>query len=141
MKRFLTYAALTLILLAAVTTAAFPQFVTNTINLVKIQATALVFTAVQTFNAGIDASGSDIAVDEGQRFDMEGLTGDTYHSRTADTSSADTYVDGTLAMEVRNDQSGFPPCPTDLATVSAGRFCYSAATGKIHHKGVLEVIP
>ena len=141
MKRFLTYAALTLILLAAVTTAAFPQFITNSLNHARLQATAWVFTVVQTFNAAIDVSGSDIAVDEGQRFDMEGLTGDTYTTRTADTDSVDIYNDGTLAMEVRTDQSGFPPCPADLNTVAVGRFCYEAVTGKIRYRGVLEVIP
>ena len=141
MKRFLTYAALTLILTFGITWLAFPQFVTNTISLVRIQSTALVFTAVQTFNAAIDVSGSDIAVDEGQRFDMEGLTGDTYHSRTADTSSIDTYVDGTLTTTTTADQWQPPPCPSDLNTVAAGRFCYEATTNKIHHRGTLEVIP
>ncbi len=141
MKRFLTYAALTLILLAAVTTAAFPQFITNSLNHARLQATAWVFTVVQTFNAAIDVSGSDIAVDEGQRFDMEGLTGDTYTTRTADTDSVDIYNDGVLVKSIRGDQESKAPCPADLATVSQGSECYEASTGVTWHKGERRQIP
>ena len=91
MKRTLGYVALTLVLLFGASYAAFPQWVTNTMTIARMQAGAWTYTAIQSFNAGIDVSGSNISIDENQKIELNGIGGDTYIS--TDSTDADASVE------------------------------------------------
>jgi len=91
--------------------------------------------------SNIGAGVANVTVPGGGKVGLEGVSGDTYHIRDTNTTSLDSYHDGTLATQTRTDHWIPPACPVDLNDVSFGGMCMDVGTGKIRYRGILEAIP
>jgi len=115
----------------------------------RIWATADPFTGIQILTGAAAGAGTrdllvedgDLAVEEGQAIQLEGVAGDTGINRDADLSEMNTTIDGTIGTRLGANHWRPPGCPTDLNEVPFGGICTQVSTGKLRYRGALEAIP
>jgi hypothetical protein len=99
-------------------------------------------TGIFTFGAGMNVTGGNANLSDGQKLNVNGSTGNEYIVWDSTSHQVQTYVDGNLRSRVAPNGVIPGDCPDDLYSIEGGTVCYDPATGKrmtLDWRGLHEV--